>query len=75
MYAKWDNGILLVAEEATQGYKPMTTTEPQEVQTGYKAVFYWKEETDAWVQTWEVVEDVDDVDDSEALSILLGGAE
>ena len=75
MYAKWDNGIMLVADEPTEGYKPMTTTEPPEVQTGYKALSYWKEETSAWVQTWEVVEDVDEVDDAEALNILLGGGE
>lgn len=75
MYAKWDNGILLVAAEAEDGYKIMTATEPPEVEPGYKAVSYWKEETAAWVQTWEVVEDVDEVDDSEALNILLGGGE
>lgn len=72
MYAKWDNGIMLVAEEATQGYKPMITTEPPEAPEGYHAAFYWLEESEAFVQTWEIVPTIDDVDDSEALRILLG---
>jgi len=72
MYMRFENGLLYTAEEPTEGYKPVTMTQPPEAPTGYHAAYYWKEETAAFVQTWEVVEDVDEVDDAEALNILLG---
>lgn len=73
-YAKWIDGLLDVVEEEKDGYKPMVNTEQPEAQTGYEALFYWRETDDAWVQTWEIVPIAEDeLTDAEALSILLGG--
>lgn len=72
MYMRFADGLLWTATEPTEGYKPVTMTEPPEAPEGYHAAFYWKEENEAFVQTWEIVPTVDDVDDSEALNILLG---
>ena len=73
-YAKWIDGLLDVSEEPKDGYKPLTFTDPPEAPSGYEALSFWRETDGAWVQTWEVVLDADEVDDAEALSILLGGA-
>ena len=59
-YAKWIDGLLDVVEVETDGYKPMVNTEAPTAPEGYKAAFYWKEEADRYVQTWEIVLDVDD---------------
>lgn len=72
-YAKWIDGLLDVVEAEKDGYKPMQFTETPEAPSGYEAAFFWKENTDAWVQTWEIVPASEEVDDSEALEILLGG--
>ena len=60
MFAKWDNGLMLVSETAQDGYKPMQTTEAPEAPSGYEALFFWKETDDAWVQTWEIVPETED---------------
>lgn len=71
-YAKWIDGLLDVVEEPKDGYKPMQFTEAPEAPSGYEAAFFWKETNSAWVQTWEIVQDDDELDDADALSILLG---
>lgn len=60
MYGKIINGVLYVSFEEQEGYKPMVTTEAPTAPDGYKASFYWKEDTESFVQTWEIVLDVDD---------------
>lgn len=72
MYFKWDSGLMLVSETPQEGYKPVEYTEAPEAPSGYIAAFYWKEEIDKFVQTWEIVPEDDDIDDTEALAIMLG---
>jgi hypothetical protein len=68
MYAKWDNGLMLVSEVDQSGYKPMTNTEPPPAPSGYHAVFYWQETVESFVQAWEIVQDVEDTTTDEALA-------
>lgn len=73
MYGKWINGVLYVAYEPKEGYKPFVFTEEPIAHTGYHTAYFWKEETDSFMQTWEVLKDYEeDINDSEALSIMLG---
>ena len=58
-----------------QGWKPVVFSEPPEAPTGYYYASGWEEQTDAIVQTWTLTEPPDDIDDSEAIDIILGGAE
>ena len=55
------------------GYKPVTCTEPPEVEEGYIAVPGWEETEETIVQTWTMVEEPDEVDDQRAMEILFGG--
>lgn len=73
MYLKWEDGLMLVSNTEKEGYKPAVYTEAPEAPTGYTAGFYWRETEDAFVQTWEVVPEMDEVTPEEALNILLGG--
>lgn len=73
MYLKWDDGLMLVSDDEKEGYKPAVYTDAPTAPIGYTAGFYWRETEDAFVQTWEVAPEDDTVDDTEALSILLGG--
>lgn len=58
------------------GYKPVTFTEPPgDPPVGYTYEGGWEETEEAIVQTWTLVELPDDIDDAEALEIILGGAE
>lgn len=54
------------------GYKPVTYTDPPEVEEGYVAVPGWEETEEAIVQTW-TVEPEGDISAEEALEILMGG--
>ena len=73
MYGKWIDGCLYVVHEQKEGYKPFVFTEEPTAPTGYHTASFWKEEADSFVQTWEVLKDYEeDIDDSEALSIMLG---
>ncbi len=56
-----------------QGWKPVTFTEPPgDPPEGYHYESGWEEQTEEIVQTWTLVESPDDIDDAEALAILLG---
>lgn len=55
MYAKWNDGIMLVTDTEKAGYKPMVQTEAPEAPSGYYATFYWQETVDSFEQTWEIV--------------------
>lgn len=73
MYGKTINGVLYVVDEPQDGYKPFEYTEEPTAPTRYHTAYIWKEETDSFVQTWEILEDYEeDIDDSEALNIMLG---
>ena len=62
---------MLIAE----GYKPVRYTTPPETQPGYIAVPEWEETKEEIVQTWTIEQDSGEIDDSEALNIILGGSE
>lgn len=77
MFAKWDNGLMLVSTTEKSDYKPMTFTEAPTAPSGYHAVFYWRETEDAFVQTWELLpepepeqEDAEIADYEQALADL-----
>ncbi len=56
------------------GYKPVNYTDPpDDPPQGYIYAPGWEEQADAIVQTWTLVEAPDDISDSEALKIILGG--
>ena len=80
-YGTMINNQLIIHKEHREGDKPLTYTEAPQ-QDGYIAVFKWTERTDDIVQEWWLVKDdsepdpyADELSDSEALEILLGGAE
>lgn len=58
-----------------QGWKPVEFTDSPEAPDGFYCESAWEETADSIVQIWTLVPLPDDVDDAEALSILLGGAE
>lgn len=55
------------------GYKKVIFTDPPETEEGYHAESGWEQTEEAIVQTWELVEDPDDVDPAEAFEFLFGG--
>ena len=57
-----------------EGYKPVRFAEPP-TEPGYIAVPGWEETETEIVQTWTVEQDSGEIDDSEALNIILGGSE
>ena len=58
-----------------QGYKPVTYTDPPEVEPGFIAVSGWEERENEIVQIWTMEQDSGEIADSEALNIILGGSE
>lgn len=79
MYVKLIDETLNIAnmpdEEAIlKGYKLAVFTEKPEAEKGYHAESSWEETADTYVQSWAVVEDVDDniIGIDEALNILMG---
>lgn len=56
-----------------QGWKLVILTESPEPPTGYYYEEDWEEQEETITQVWILKELPDDVDDSEALKILLGG--
>lgn len=58
-----------------EGYKPVRYTTPSTVEPGYVAVPGWEETETEIVQIWTVEQDSGEIDDSEALNIILGGSE
>lgn len=73
MYGKTISGVLYVVQEPKDGYKPFVYTEAPEAPTGYHAAYYWHETEDSFVQTWEIVEVYDEINDAEAFDIIFGG--
>lgn len=62
------------SEYLAQGWKEVIFTEqPNDPPEGYQYVSGLEEETETIMQTWTLEKLPDDIDDSEALSILLGG--
>ena len=58
------------------GYKLVEMVEqPDDAPDGQHYESQWVEQDDAIMQDWYLVDDPDDIDPSEALSIILGGAD
>lgn len=57
-----------------QGWLPVVYTDPPEAPEGWHCEPTYTEEGGEIVQGWVLVEDPDDISDSEALEIILGGA-
>ena len=58
-----------------EGYKKVVYTDEPETEPGYIAVPGWEETEKEIVQTWTIEQDSGEIDDSEALNIILGGSE
>lgn len=64
------------AEKLTElGYKPVTYTEPPELEPGYIAVPVWTETEEAIVQDWEAVPEPDEISEERAYRIITGEEE
>lgn len=59
---------------AEQGWLNVVETDPPEAPEGYHYEPTYTEESGEIVQGWVLVEDSDDISDSEALEIIMGGA-
>ena len=59
----------------SQGWKLVVFTPQPEAPEGYYYSSDWEEYDAEITQTWTLVPLPDDIDDSEALSIILGGVE
>ena len=57
------------------GYKPLIYTDPPETEEGYVAISSWAETEETIMPTWIIEQDSGEIDDSEALNIILGGSE
>lgn len=59
---------------AEQGWLPVIETDPPVPPEGYHYEPTYTEDSGEIVQGWELVQDPDDISDSEALEIIMGGA-
>lgn len=75
MFLKWESGLTRVSDTEKSGYKPAVYTDAPDAPTGCEAQYVWVEAEDSFVQTWEIVPISDEINDSEALNIILGGAD
>lgn len=61
-------------EAKSKGYKLAVLSEKPVTEVGFHSESYWTEEAETCTQHWKIVADNEPIaDDSEALSILLGG--
>lgn len=79
-YGYMVNGQLIKVKEQTPQSKPLVYTEEPAVDDHHVTVFSWEEQADSIVQIWDTVEITPDeppenVDDTEALRIMLGEEE
>lgn len=58
----------------SQGWKLVVFTDAPKAPEGYYYESGWEEKDNTIVQTWTLVE-ITDIDDTEALNIILGGTE
>lgn len=58
-----------------QGWKPVIFIDEPEVQKGYTYESKWVENENKIIQTWELVELPDDIDEFEAYNIIFGDIE
>lgn len=73
-----DNAVYNPTDEQYRnaGYKPVEMVEqPDDAPEGKHYESQWIEQDGAIVQDWYLVDDPDDIDPVEALSIILGGAD
>lgn len=72
------NGVTVYNPPASmykaQGWKPVELTEQPEPVEGYYYVVGWSEKSTKIVRTWTKTPIPSDIPDSEALSIIMGGA-
>lgn len=83
MFGKLKNGVFIRApyrmgkdEALRNGYKPVVLTPPPSYDDAHDAVEYLEETDTGIIRHWNIVElpTIDaDIDDSEALNIILGG--
>lgn len=79
-YGYMVNGQLIRQKAPDGRSKPLVYTEEPTVDKYHATVFAWEEQTDSIVQMWDTIEvepqePPEEIDDAEALNILLGGAE
>lgn len=75
MYIKFEYGQQYFSNTFVEGYKKAIYTEEPSVSENETAVYYWMLDGDRYVQTWEIRETYNVIEDSQALNILLGGEE
>ena len=57
-----------------RGYKPLQYVDmPTDATEGYHYEAGWSDEDNYILQTWELVEDSDEIDDADAFAIIMGG--
>lgn len=79
-YGYMVNGQLIKQKVPTEQSKPLVYTEEPVVDDHHATVYSWEEQSNSIVQVWDTIEvepeePPEEIDDSEALGILLGGAE
>lgn len=79
-YGYMVNGQLIRQKTPTAQSKPLVYTEEPTVDDHHATVYAWAEQPDSIVQVWDTIEvepeePPEELDDSEALDILLGGGE
>lgn len=76
-YGHMINGQLIIVKNRGEADKPIVYTEPPVVDEHHRAIFAFEDTEDEIIQRWEVIETADEppeeITDTEALSILLGG--
>ena len=78
-YGYMVNGQLIRQRAPDERSKPLVYTEEPTVDDHHATVYAWEEQADSIVQVWETIEiepeePPEEIDDAEALAILLGGA-
>lgn len=72
-----DDGVVVynppVEMYVANGYKTIQFTAPPEAPDGYYYAPDWDEQENVIVQVWHLEDLPDDIDDVEALNIILGG--
>lgn len=78
MYFKYENGLFYTSGTQKDGYKIVIMTEKPVTPGGKEALFYWREEENSFVQTWEIVDENNEETEeelAEAGRILMGYGE
>ena len=57
------------------GWKPVEFVEAPEATEGFYYESGWEEQAESIVQTWTLVQELDEIDEAEAFNIIFGGAD